>query len=55
MTAPRRASLDGPLGASGCGKKILIWYESGRVSGLFDAATWPLAQMGSAIHAQTGE
>jgi hypothetical protein len=32
---------------------MLIWRESVRVSGLFVAATRPLAQMGSAIHTQT--
>jgi len=45
--------LYGPLSASGLREERLIRRECDRVSGLFDAALWPLAQMGSAIHTQT--
>jgi hypothetical protein len=53
-----RMSLDSPVFGRPCRCKWseeenLIWCESDRVSGLFGAAPWPLAQMGSAIHTQT--
>src|SRR5258708_33943305 len=42
-----------PLGCKRKIEKSDRWFDCDHVSGLFGAATWPLAQMGSATQSQT--
>src|SRR5450759_5519486 len=54
VAADARVMCGRPLGCKRKDEKSDGRFDCDHVSGLFGAAAWPLAQMGSAIQSQTG-